>query len=212
MAGRCRKSSSRNASTTTDRADRSPDWRRCRLRSSFPGFEACSLRSSTPPCAETTSPRRPNGRDRSPIGRAVRFPRRYHNARLPSSTFRPHCREVRGRSGRRPAKFVDKRIALTPAATYCSSCPKGPSERSGKARSDPRGAAGLPKPSFTARGRLTADPGRGRLRSHQGSSVLASPPLRGWFLRAFPCPPHGASPPTQPPSARVPLHWAPLTR
>ena len=41
------------------------------------------------------------------------------------------------------SKFVDKAVVRTQPATYGSSCPKGPSERSGEARSDPRSAAGL---------------------------------------------------------------------
>ena len=72
---------------------------------------------------------------------------------------------------------MDKAVVPAGPATYGSSCPKGPSERSGEARSDPRSAAGLIGTGFTARTRSTADPGRGRLRSHQGSSVSASQPL-----------------------------------
>jgi inorganic pyrophosphatase len=46
-------------------------------------------------------------------------------------------------SSRFRAKFVDKAVVRDHGATYGSSCPKGPSERSGEARSDPRSAAGL---------------------------------------------------------------------
>ena len=96
-----------------------------------------SHRSSARWCASRT--RRDRG---GPDGRAVRFPG--------PSTSRGPCVPHSVHSPRRfvdesvavRSKFVDKAVAAPGPPPYGSSCPKGPSQRTGEARGDPRSAAG----------------------------------------------------------------------
>jgi hypothetical protein len=75
--------------------------------------------------------------------RAVRF------SAVPSTSSagcRPHSIHIRCRFVDElvapSAKFVDKPVARPRPGPYGSSCPKGPSQRTGEARGDPRSAAG----------------------------------------------------------------------
>jgi hypothetical protein len=201
MVGRCRKSSSRSASTTTDRATGAADG----------GVAACAPRS------QASEPARSGARRRLALDHPIR-PIRSVATR---SFLGPAPRRAVSIRGLAPglSRFCRQcfHIPSTPGFVSWMKCPVGPAsswisplwpggprhmvrlarrgqrKRTGEARGNPRSAAGPVGRAARHVRAATAGPGAGRPRSHQGWSLPRSTPFGSRFLRAFRCAPRSSA-------------------
>jgi hypothetical protein len=175
MVEPCRRSSSRNASTTTEALRE-----RVTARQSPGRFDSWGARM----------------RSRAGTGALARFRRQcFHIPSTPPPVSWMKRPAGRASSWISPLWPGDPRHMVRLAR-------RGQRKRTGEARGDPRSAAGPVGRAARFVRAATAGPGVGRPRSHQGWSLPRSKPFGSRFLRAFPCPPPARPRPAPPPLSR----------